>query len=153
MERRRREVINEGINELAKIVPDCDKNKGQILQRSVSYIRELKAEREEARKANSLEKVVLEQAVTELQSYNEGIQNRIKAAEEESARLKQENGGLLTHVMKLKVAIGLGNGEHERSSRQIGQSSVISDPEFLHGADPAASEDDLPEVPEGEEDA
>lgn len=28
VERRRRETINEGINELAKIVPDCEKNKG-----------------------------------------------------------------------------------------------------------------------------
>ncbi|KAL8951046.1 MAG: hypothetical protein Q9222_002960, partial [Ikaeria aurantiellina] len=42
VERRRRETINEGINELAKIVPGCEKNKGSILQRAVEYIVQLK---------------------------------------------------------------------------------------------------------------
>jgi hypothetical protein len=42
VERRRRETINEGINELAKIVPGCEKNKGSILQRAVQFITQLK---------------------------------------------------------------------------------------------------------------
>lgn len=42
VERRRRETINEGINELAKIVPGCEKNKGSILQRAVSFITQLR---------------------------------------------------------------------------------------------------------------
>ncbi|KAL8866006.1 MAG: hypothetical protein Q9174_006558, partial [Haloplaca sp. 1 TL-2023] len=46
VERRRRETINEGINELAKIVPGCEKNKGSILQRAVEYIASLKSERD-----------------------------------------------------------------------------------------------------------
>ena len=41
MERRRRETINEGINELAKVIPGTDKNKGAILQSAVGYIAEL----------------------------------------------------------------------------------------------------------------
>ncbi|KKY19185.1 putative hlh dna binding protein [Phaeomoniella chlamydospora] len=45
VERRRRETINDGINEIAKIVPGCEKNKGSILQRAVSYINELVMER------------------------------------------------------------------------------------------------------------
>ena len=42
VERRRRETINEGIKEQAKIVPGCEKNKGSILQRGVEYITQLK---------------------------------------------------------------------------------------------------------------
>jgi len=45
VERRRRETINDGINEIAKIVPGCEKNKGSILHRAVVYIGELLGER------------------------------------------------------------------------------------------------------------
>ncbi|GJJ68897.1 transcriptional regulator CBF1 [Entomortierella parvispora] len=38
VERRRRETINEGINELAKVVPSSEKNKGAILRQAVKYI-------------------------------------------------------------------------------------------------------------------
>lgn len=38
VERRRRETINEGINELAKVVPNSEKNKGAILRQAVKYI-------------------------------------------------------------------------------------------------------------------
>ncbi|KIX96778.1 uncharacterized protein Z520_07498 [Fonsecaea multimorphosa CBS 102226] len=41
VERRRREVINEGIENIAKIVPGTEKNKGAILQRTYEYIQEL----------------------------------------------------------------------------------------------------------------
>ncbi|OCT50552.1 PENR2 protein [Cladophialophora carrionii] len=41
VERRRREVINEGIENIAKIVPGTEKNKGAILQRTYEYVQEL----------------------------------------------------------------------------------------------------------------
>ena len=41
VERRRREVINEGIENIAKSVPGAQKNKGAILQRTYEYIQEL----------------------------------------------------------------------------------------------------------------
>ena len=41
VERRRREVINEGIENIAKIVPGVEKNKGAILQRTFEYVQEL----------------------------------------------------------------------------------------------------------------
>ena len=41
MERRRREVINEGIENIAKIVPGTEKNKGAILQRTAQYVQDL----------------------------------------------------------------------------------------------------------------
>ncbi|KAI5306708.1 AAA+-type ATPase [Ascosphaera pollenicola] len=44
VERRRREAINEGINEIAKMVPGCEKAKGMILQRAIQYISSLQQE-------------------------------------------------------------------------------------------------------------
>ncbi|KAF9132098.1 basic helix-loop-helix protein [Mortierella sp. 14UC] len=38
VERRRRENINQGINDLAAVIPNNDKNKGQILRQAVQYI-------------------------------------------------------------------------------------------------------------------
>ncbi|KAG0232561.1 hypothetical protein B0O80DRAFT_143647 [Mortierella sp. GBAus27b] len=38
VERRRRETINAGINDLAACIPNPDKNKGQILRQAVKYI-------------------------------------------------------------------------------------------------------------------
>lgn len=66
VERRRRETINEGINELAKIVPGCEKNKGSILQRAVTYILQLKTTQEKQVENRTMEKVVFEQALGEL---------------------------------------------------------------------------------------
>ena len=59
VERRRRETINDGINDLKQIVPGCDKNKGSILQRSVEYINELKDN-----EAKMVEKWTLEQLLS-----------------------------------------------------------------------------------------
>ena len=41
VERRRRDTINFGITELAKIVPECDKNKGSIVHKAADYIKYL----------------------------------------------------------------------------------------------------------------
>ena len=59
MERRRRETINEGINELAKIVPGNEKNKGSILQRAIAFITQLKEN-----EAQNIEKWTLEKLLT-----------------------------------------------------------------------------------------
>jgi len=55
VERRRRETINEGINELAKLIPEDEKNKGRIIARAVQYIQHLKEQ-----EASNLEKWTLE---------------------------------------------------------------------------------------------
>lgn len=68
MERRRRETINEGINELAKIVPGCEKNKGQILARAVQFITQLKENESQNIEKWTLEKLLTEQAIAELSS-------------------------------------------------------------------------------------
>ena len=68
VERRRRETINEGINELAKIVPDCEKNKGSILARAVQFITQLKENESQNIEKWTLEKLLTEQAIAELSS-------------------------------------------------------------------------------------
>lgn len=68
MERRRRETINEGINELAKIVPGCEKNKGSILARAVQFITQLKENETQNIEKWTLEKLLSEQAIGELSS-------------------------------------------------------------------------------------
>ncbi|ERF68344.1 hypothetical protein EPUS_06759 [Endocarpon pusillum Z07020] len=76
VERRRRETINEGINEIAKIVPNCEKNKGSILQRAVSYITELTTKE---RSWNN-ERATIDVAIKELSERN----NKMKANVEQA---------------------------------------------------------------------
>ncbi|KAK4192075.1 putative centromere-binding protein [Podospora australis] len=73
VERRRRETINEGINELAKIVPGCEKNKGSILQRAVAFITQLKENETQNIEKWTLEKLLTEQAITELSQSNDKL--------------------------------------------------------------------------------
>lgn len=75
VERRRRETINEGINELAKIVPGCEKNKGSILQRAVTFITQLKENEQQNIEKWTLEKLLTEQAITELSQSNDKLKN------------------------------------------------------------------------------
>ncbi|KAK5652515.1 hypothetical protein OQA88_10421 [Cercophora sp. LCS_1] len=73
VERRRRETINEGINELAKIVPGCEKNKGSILQRAVAFITQLKENESQNIEKWTLEKLLTEQAISELSASNDKL--------------------------------------------------------------------------------
>ncbi|MCJ1313803.1 basic helix-loop-helix protein [Agyrium rufum] len=90
VERRRRETINEGINELAKLVPNCDKNKGSVLQAAVSYIQQLKQAQETIVTNRTMEKVVMEQAVSELTATNQEYKAEIKRAWAMNAYLKRK---------------------------------------------------------------
>ena len=76
VERRRRETINEGINEIAKIVPGCEKNKGSILQRAVSYITELTTKE----RSWNTERATIDVAIKELSERN----NKMKASAEQA---------------------------------------------------------------------
>jgi hypothetical protein len=78
VERRRREAINEGINELSKIVPGCEKNKGSILQRAVQYIGQLKENEQQNIEKWTLEKLLLDQAITELSATADRLKNDTK---------------------------------------------------------------------------
>jgi len=80
VERRRRETINEGISELAKIVPGCEKNKGSILARAVQYIQQLKENESHNIEKWTLEKLLTDQAMTELQANNDKLKLELDKA-------------------------------------------------------------------------
>lgn len=80
MERRRRETINEGINELAKIVPGCEKNKGSILARAVQFITQLKENESQNIEKWTLEKLLTEQAIAELSSSCDKLKTELARA-------------------------------------------------------------------------
>ena len=82
VERRRRETINEGINEIAKIVPGCEKNKGSILQRAVSYITELTTKE---RSWNN-ERATIDVAIKELSERNNKMKTSAEQAWAESSK-------------------------------------------------------------------
>ncbi|KAI0445020.1 hypothetical protein F4803DRAFT_211663 [Xylaria telfairii] len=96
VERRRRETINEGINELAKIVPGCEKNKGSILQRAVAYILQLKQNEAQNIEKWTLEKLLTEQAIQELSSSNDKLKTECERAYRELTMWKNvaQNAGL-----------------------------------------------------------
>jgi hypothetical protein len=82
VERRRRETINEGINELAKVIPGTDKNKGAILQSAVGYIAEL------LNKQHSWEneRATLDIAIKELATRNDKMRESMEQAWAEAAK-------------------------------------------------------------------
>lgn len=90
VERRRRETINEGINELAKIVPGCEKNKGSILARAVAFITQLKENETQNIEKWTLEKLLTEQAIAELSSSNEKHKEELERAYRELDLYKQQ---------------------------------------------------------------
>lgn len=82
MERRRREVINEGIENIAKLIPSQDKNKGAILGNACRYIQELQ------QKIASFdnERNVFEITQQELTRRNETLRDSAQRAWQETAK-------------------------------------------------------------------
>ena len=95
VERRRRETINEGINELAKIVPGCEKNKGSILQRAVQYITQLRDNETRNIEKWTLEKMLTDQALSEVTSSLDKLKDdlhRARSSAEQYKRICLDNG-------------------------------------------------------------
>lgn len=90
VERRRRNNINEGINELGRIVPNGsgEKAKGAILSRAVQYIHHLKENEARNIEKWTLEKLLMDQAMGDLQNQLEEV--RRMWDEERSARQRAE---------------------------------------------------------------
>lgn len=99
VERRRRETINEGINELAKIVPGCEKNKGSILARAVQYIQKLQDDASSNIDKWTFEKLVTEQAIGDLSG-------KLSRAHATVAALKREAAVAGVDVEALEMGLG-----------------------------------------------
>ena len=95
-------TINEGINELAKIVPGCEKNKGSILQRAVQFITQLKENEQQNIEKWTLEKLLTEQAITELSASCDKFKAECQRAWDECQIYKRacENNGILPDEIK-----------------------------------------------------
>lgn len=89
VERKRRESINIGIRELARLIPTTDTNKAQILQRAVEYIKRLKENENNNIEKWTLEKLLTEQAVSELSASNEKLKHELELAYREIEQLKR----------------------------------------------------------------
>lgn len=77
MERRRREAINEGINEISRLVPNCDKNKGAILQRAIEYIQHLHEEKNGLTRRWEQDNLTTTQAISEVSAQNSKLKNEV----------------------------------------------------------------------------
>ncbi|KAJ7222248.1 hypothetical protein GGX14DRAFT_532231 [Mycena pura] len=90
VERRRRGNINEGINELGRIVPSGsgEKAKGSILSRAVQYIHHLKENEARNIEKWTLEKLLMDQAMGDLQVQLDEIRRMWE--EERMARQRTE---------------------------------------------------------------
>uniref|UniRef100_A0A2D3VHH5 Related to CBF1-centromere binding factor 1 n=1 Tax=Ramularia collo-cygni TaxID=112498 RepID=A0A2D3VHH5_9PEZI len=103
VERRRRETINEGINELSKIVPGCEKNKGSLLARAVQFITQLKENETQNIEKWTLEKMLTEEAIKELSSSCDKLKNECQRAWNECEQWKKaaQSAGVSIDVGKL----------------------------------------------------
>ncbi|KAG2416136.1 hypothetical protein HFD88_007328 [Aspergillus terreus] len=77
VERRRREAINEGINQIARLVPNCDKNKGAILQRAIEYICQLHEEKKAMSDRWEQNNMTTTHAINEISSQNSKLKAEV----------------------------------------------------------------------------
>ncbi|KAI9492417.1 hypothetical protein BDB00DRAFT_828923 [Zychaea mexicana] len=92
VERRRRETINEGINEIAKMIPGNEKNKGQILHRAAEHIQTLKDQHAAALEKWTLEKLLTDQAMDEMSRQVDGLNAELDQTRKENDELKRRLG-------------------------------------------------------------
>lgn len=92
VERRRRGNINEGINELGRIVPNGsgEKAKGAILSRAVQYIHHLKENEARNIEKWTLEKLLMDQAMGDLQAQLEEVRRAWDEERAQRQRLETE---------------------------------------------------------------
>ncbi|ODV96105.1 hypothetical protein PACTADRAFT_26255, partial [Pachysolen tannophilus NRRL Y-2460] len=89
VERRRRENINQGIKELQVLLPTHDSNKSQIIKNAVEYIKRLKENENSNIEKWTLEKLITDQAVSELAASNEKLKQELEKAYREIEHWKK----------------------------------------------------------------
>lgn len=95
-------------------MPGCEKNKGSILQRAVQYISQLKDVESQNIEKWTLEKLLLDQAITELSSSCDRLKAEAQQAKQEAEIWKHAcaEHGIVPEEYKGKGESG-GGGEHE----------------------------------------
>ncbi|KAE9403495.1 HLH-domain-containing protein [Gymnopus androsaceus JB14] len=113
VERRRRENINEGIDELGRIVPDSggEKSKGATLSRAVQYIHHLQENEVRNIEKWTLEKLLMDQAMGDLQAQLEEMRKLWEQEHYARQRAEQE----------LEAAKGLGTKRPNEDGNEMKQ--------------------------------
>lgn len=89
VERRRRETINNAIRELQELVPTTHTNKAQIIRKASEFIKKLKEKEENLVNKWTLEKIITDQAISELANSNEKLKTELEKAYREIEHRKQ----------------------------------------------------------------
>jgi bHLH factor len=134
VERRRRGNINEGINELGRIVPNGsgEKAKGAILSRAVQYIHHLKENEARNIEKWTLEKLLMDQAMGDLQAQLEEMRRLWE--EERAARTRAESELDVLRGLKSSAADGntgstSAGAAPEKASASVAAAASASDEE------------------------
>ncbi|OCH90124.1 hypothetical protein OBBRIDRAFT_793586 [Obba rivulosa] len=114
VERRRRGNINEGINELGRIVPNGsgEKAKGAILSRAVQYIHHLKENEARNIEKWTLEKLLMDQAMGDLQAQLEEMRRMWE--EERVGRQRLETELQVLRGMQTDQPVGAASAADEQ---------------------------------------
>lgn len=148
VERRRRGNINEGINELGRIVPNGsgEKAKGAILSRAVQYIHHLKENEARNIEKWTLEKLLMDQAMGDLQAQLEEMRRMWEEERVARQRAEAELELLRGHAPSTGAAApsapasgvsapGAGAKENGKREREEGEPAAGSAGETAEGDD------------------
>jgi bHLH factor len=88
-------------------VPGCEKNKGSILQRAVSFIAQLKQNEQNNIEKWTLEKLLMEQAISELSNNVERLKHQYEEAVQEAQMWRKmcQDAGLTADKDDTAVAV------------------------------------------------
>lgn len=111
VERRRRETINNAIRELQDLVPTTHTNKAQIIRKASEYIKKLKEKEENLVNKWTLEKIITDQAISELANSNEKLKSELEKAYRENERFK--------HIIKSFIGEVKGQSNNSDSVKDI----------------------------------
>lgn len=100
VERRRRETINNAIRELQELVPTTHTNKAQIIRKASEFIKKLKEKEENLVNKWTLEKIITDQAISELANSNEKLKSELEKAYREIEHRKHVFESFIALVSK-----------------------------------------------------
>lgn len=128
VERRRREAINEGINEIAKMVPGCEKAKGSILQRAIHYINKLQDEAKDMAARWDTANMTTNHALAEISAQNTKLKSEVNRRSEVARKWIQrcrdaglEFGDYEDDEKDLGLLDVDGGGEQQQQQQQVQQ--------------------------------